>query len=108
MKRFEDKVVLVTGASDGIGKTTLQKFSEEGAVVINADILVAEGIDVIEEVRKSGGKGLFVKTDVSKEDEVKKLVDVVVGEYGRLDVAYNNAGVEEPNPGKIHTIAEKD
>lgn len=108
MNRFEKKVVLVTGASDGIGRTTLLKFAEEGATVINGDILVEKGLEVIEQVKKSGGKGLFVKTDVSKLDEVKNLVDTIVKEYGCLNIAFNNAGIEEPNPGKIHTIKEED
>ena len=108
MKRFEDKVVLITGASDGIGRTTLLKFAEEGATVINGDILVEKGQDVIDQVVKSGGKGLFVKTDVSKADEVKILVEQTVKEFGRLDIAFNNAGIEEPNPGKIHTLEEED
>ncbi len=108
MKRFEDKVVIVTGASDGIGRTTLLKFAEEGAIVINGDILIEKGQDVIDQVVKSGGKGLFVKTDVSKADEVKNLVEETVKEFSRLDIAFNNAGIEEPNPGKIHTLKEED
>jgi len=108
MKRFENKIVLITGASDGIGKTTLLKFAEEGAIVINADILIEKGKEVIEQVNKSGGKGIFIPTDVSKSNEVKNLIDVIIQEYGRLDIAFNNAGIEEPNPGKLHTIEEKD
>jgi NAD(P)-dependent dehydrogenase (short-subunit alcohol dehydrogenase family) len=107
-KRFEGKVVLITGGSAGIGRTTLLKYSEEGAKVINADIMVKEGQEAVEEVRKNGGEALFVKTDVSVEKEVEALLKTIVEKFGRLDIAFNNAGIEEPNPGKMHTLEEKD
>lgn len=104
---FRDKVVLVTGASTGIGHTTLLAFAKEGAKVINADIMVKEGNEVVEMVKKVGGKALFIKTDVSNANEVKSMVEKIVEKFGRLDCAFNNAGIEEQEPGKIADITEE-
>lgn len=105
MKRFEDKVVLVTGASTGIGRATLQAFSKEGATVINADILEREGEELIREIKVSGDEGLFIKTDVSQPDQIEKMIQTIMGKYGRLDIAFNNAGVEEPEMCKMADIS---
>jgi len=107
MKRFEGKIVLVTGASAGIGRAALLAFADEGATVINADISEKPGQEVIDEIIKQGGQGFFVKTDVSKHDQVKKLVEIIIEKYGRLDVAFNNAGVEEPLMCKLADISEE-
>jgi NAD(P)-dependent dehydrogenase (short-subunit alcohol dehydrogenase family) len=107
MNRFEDKVVLVTGASAGIGKATLEAFANEGAIVINADISEETGEKIIGNIKGMGGKGLFVKTDVSSHDQVKRLISTIVATYGRLDIAFNNAGVEEPLMCKMAEITEE-
>lgn len=104
MNRFTDKVVLVTGASAGIGRATLQAFAGEGATVINADILAQEGEKLIKNIQQSGGKGLFVKTDVSQPDQVENLIKTIVNAFGKLDIAFNNAGVEEPQMCKLADI----
>lgn len=106
--RFQDKVVLVTGASEGIGRTTLLRFHEEGAKVINADKNESAGKDIVAKIRANGGESMFVKTDVSQEIQVKNLIKKIVDRFGRLDVAFNNAGIEEPNPGPIHTLESSD
>lgn len=107
MKRFEGKTILVTGASAGIGRATLLAFANEGAIVINADISEKLGQEVIDEIQEHGGQGLFVKTDVSKHDQVKKLIEIIIEKYGRLDIAFNNAGVEEPQMCKLADISEE-
>lgn len=107
MKRFAGKIVLVTGASAGIGRATLLAFADEGATVINADISEVAGQEVIGEIQQQGGQGIFQKTDVSKHDQVKKLIETIVDRYGRLDVAFNNAGVEEPQMCKLADISEE-
>ncbi len=107
MERFEGKIVLVTGASAGIGRATLLAFADEGAIVINADISEKLGQEVIEEIQEHGGQGLFVKTDVSKHDQVKKLIEIIIEKFGRLDIAFNNAGVEEPQMCKLADISEE-
>lgn len=108
MERFQEKVVLVTGASAGIGKTTLLRFAEEGAKVINAVIDEAVVAEVVNQVNTNGGDAVFVRTDVSDEDQVENLLAKIIEKYGRMDIAFNNAGIQEPNPGPIHTLTESD
>ena len=93
---FEDKVALVTGGSSGIGRSTALAFAKEGAKVVVADVLVAEGKETVQMIKQTGGQAIFVKTDVTREDEVKTLIEKAVETYGRLDCAFNNAGVNEP------------
>jgi NAD(P)-dependent dehydrogenase (short-subunit alcohol dehydrogenase family) len=92
-KRFEDKVVLITGATAGIGKVTALAFAREGARVVVTGRRVDEGNAVVELIRSEGGEALFVKTDVSKTDEVRSMVARTIEAYGKLDCAFNNAGI---------------
>lgn len=94
MSRFTGKVVLVTGGTSGIGKATAIAFAKEGAKVVLSGRREKEGLAVVEEITKSGGTAHFVQADVAKEADVKRLVEATVAKYGRLDVAFNNAGVE--------------
>jgi NAD(P)-dependent dehydrogenase (short-subunit alcohol dehydrogenase family) len=91
---LEGKVGLVTGGTSGIGRETAVLFAKAGAKVVVAGRRTPEGEETIELVRSAGGDGLFVKTDVSKASEVETLVQKAVERFGRLDVAFNNAGVE--------------
>lgn len=91
---FEGKVGLVTGGTSGIGRETAVLFAKAGANVVVAGRREMEGNETIELVRAAGGDGLFVKTDVSKASEVEGLVQKAVERFGRLDFAFNNAGVE--------------
>jgi NAD(P)-dependent dehydrogenase (short-subunit alcohol dehydrogenase family) len=93
-RELEGKVGLVTGGTSGIGRETAVLFAKAGAKVVVAGRRAAEGEETIELVRAAGGDGLFVKTDVSKASEVEMLVQKAVDKFGRLDVAFNNAGVE--------------
>ena len=95
---FSGKTVLITGGTSGIGKDTAIEFAKAGANVVIAGRREAEGKAVVEEIEKTGQKGLFVKTDVSKEEDVKNLIDTTVKTFGRIDVAFNNAGVEHTGP----------
>jgi len=88
------KVALVTGASSGIGRASALAFAREGAKVAVADVSVEGGEETVSLVKKAGGDALFVKTDVAKAAEVEALVARVVQAYGRLDCAFNNAGIE--------------
>jgi NAD(P)-dependent dehydrogenase (short-subunit alcohol dehydrogenase family) len=98
-KTFENKVVLITGGTSGIGRATAVAFAREGAKVVVTGRRKAEGAETIELVEKAGVKGLFLAGDVSDEEQVKKLVATVVDHFGRLDIAVNNAGVEgTPKP----------
>jgi NAD(P)-dependent dehydrogenase (short-subunit alcohol dehydrogenase family) len=91
---LEGKVGLVTGGTSGIGRETAVLFAKAGAKVVVAGRREAEGNETIELVRAAGGDGLFVKSDVSKAAEVETLIQKVVERFGRLDVAFNNAGIE--------------
>ena len=93
-KTFENKVVLITGGTSGIGRATAVAFAREGAKVVISGRRKAEGAETVALVEKAGGKGLFVQSDVSDEAQVKSLVDTVLKEFGRLDIAFNNAGYE--------------
>ncbi len=94
MKRFTDKVALITGASSGIGRETALAFAREGAKVVIGNRREKEGKDVVAEISAAGGDALFVRTDVAKDEEVKALVDAAVETFGGLHIAFNNAGVE--------------
>jgi NAD(P)-dependent dehydrogenase (short-subunit alcohol dehydrogenase family) len=93
-KTFANKVVLVTGGTSGIGRTTAVAFAREGALVVISGRRKAEGAETVALIEKAGGKGLFVQSDVSDEAQVKALVETVVHHFGRLDIAFNNAGIE--------------
>ena len=92
--QLHDKVALITGGTSGIGRDTAIVFAKEGAKVVVAGRREAEGQETIQLIRSAGGKGLFVKTDVAKTGDVQALVQETVEEFGRLDVAFNNAGIE--------------
>jgi NAD(P)-dependent dehydrogenase (short-subunit alcohol dehydrogenase family) len=93
-KTFENKVVLITGGTSGIGRATAIAFAKEGAKVVVSGRRKAEGAETVTMVEKAGGEGLFVQADVSDEEQVKKLVETTVSHFGRLDIAFNNAGIE--------------
>jgi NAD(P)-dependent dehydrogenase (short-subunit alcohol dehydrogenase family) len=99
---FKDKVVIITGASLGIGRATALAFAKEGAKLMISDILDEEGEQLAEEIRKQGNDCIYVHCDTSKPAEVQKMVSETVNRFGRLDIAYNNAGVE----GKMSFIAD--
>ncbi|MBD2100991.1 glucose 1-dehydrogenase [Leptolyngbya sp. FACHB-261] len=93
-RRFEDKVVLITGATSGIGRGTAIAFAREGARVVFCGRRTNLGQEVEQEIRQAGGEALYVRTDVMVPDQVKNLIDTTVATYGRLDIAFNNAGYE--------------
>jgi NAD(P)-dependent dehydrogenase (short-subunit alcohol dehydrogenase family) len=98
MPTFNGKVALVTGGTSGIGKVTALAFAKAGAKVVISGRREKEGLAVVGEITKAGGTAHFVAADVSKEADVKRLVEQTVAKFGRLDIAFNNAGVESTGP----------
>jgi NAD(P)-dependent dehydrogenase (short-subunit alcohol dehydrogenase family) len=94
MKTFENKTVIVTGGASGIGKATALAFSEQGANVVVAGRRIAEGENVVREITSAGRNALFVRTDVSREEDIIALVERTLATFGALHVAFNNAGSE--------------
>jgi NAD(P)-dependent dehydrogenase (short-subunit alcohol dehydrogenase family) len=91
---LEGKVALVTGGTSGIGRETAVLFAKSGVKVVVAGRREEEGNQTVELIRAANGEGLFVQADVSKAAEVEALVQKVVEKFGRLDIAFNNAGIE--------------
>jgi len=92
--KLEGKISLVTGGTSGIGRDAAILFAKAGTKVVVAGRREKEGQETIELIRAVGGDGLFVQTDVSRASEVDGLVQKTVEKFGRLDIAFNNAGIE--------------
>jgi NAD(P)-dependent dehydrogenase (short-subunit alcohol dehydrogenase family) len=91
---LKDKVAIVTGGTSGIGRDTGVLFAKAGAKVVVAGRREAEGKETVDLIRAAGGDGMFVKGDVSRAADVQALLEKTVGKFGRVDVAFNNAGIE--------------
>lgn len=91
MNSFADKVAVITGGSSGIGKATAIAFAREGARVVIAARRQLPALETVDEIKNVGGNAVFVPTDVSKSDQVERLIASTVEAFGRLDYAFNNA-----------------
>lgn len=91
---FSGQVALVTGGAAGIGRATALAFAAEGLKVVVSDVDAAGGEGTVELIRAAGGEARFVRCDVTRDAEVKALMEAVIAAYGRLDYAFNNAGIE--------------
>lgn len=94
MKTLQDKIALVTGGTSGIGRATAIAYARAGAKVVVSGRREQEGKETVALIEKAGGTGLFVRADVAVEADVKNLVEATLRAYGRLDIAFNNAGIE--------------
>jgi len=95
---FAGKVALVTGATSGIGKATAIAFARAGAKVVVSGRREKEGTEVVRQIEKLGGDAAFVRAEIAKDADVKAMVDFTLEKFGRLDIAFNNAGVEWKGP----------
>jgi NAD(P)-dependent dehydrogenase (short-subunit alcohol dehydrogenase family) len=109
MSEFRGKVALVTGGTSGIGRAAAVAFAREGAKVVVAGRRAAEGEETVRLVRAQGSDAIFVQTDVAQEAQMKNLVGRTLEKFGRLDVAFNNAGIEHaPTPLLEQTVETYD
>jgi NAD(P)-dependent dehydrogenase (short-subunit alcohol dehydrogenase family) len=92
--RFNNKVVIVTGGASGIGLETAHQFAAEGAITIIADINLEKKAEVIAAFKERNQECVYYHADVAKTDDVKNLVNTVMRRYGKIDVLFNNAGIE--------------
>ena len=90
--QLDGKVAIVTGGSFGIGRATAIAFTQQGAKVVIVDYI--EDNETLDQIKAIGGDAIFVKCDVSKNSDVKAMVERVITKYGRIDFAFNNAGIE--------------
>ena len=103
MKRLQDKIAVITGGSGGIGKETAARLLAEGASVVLVDI-DQDALDETTKALDAGDRVLAVRSDVSNEDDVRRYVDATIERFGRIDVFFNNAGIE----GKVAPLEQQD
>jgi NAD(P)-dependent dehydrogenase (short-subunit alcohol dehydrogenase family) len=96
-RAFAGKVVLITGAGSGIGRATALAFAEAGAAVVVADIAAGAGAETVARIEAADGRARFEPVDVTQPESVQGMVERTVAAYGRLDCAFNNAGIEIEN-----------
>ncbi|MCL4377090.1 MAG: SDR family oxidoreductase [Actinobacteria bacterium] len=94
MDEFKNQSIIVTGGASGIGKATVELFASNGAQVYMADINEKDGIRLMSELNAKNQKVIFIKTNVTKFDELEILINKVITEFGKIDIIFNNAGFE--------------
>lgn len=104
--RLKGKVALITGAGRGIGRATAILFARNGAKVVVADIDSKEGEETVDLIKAAGGEATFVKVDVSKATDAERVVKATIEKYGKLDILFNNAGIELES--RVEDMSESD
>lgn len=103
--RLKDKIIIITGAGSGIGKSTAALFASEGATVIIADVQEDSGKAAVTEIEATGGNAMFISCDVTDASSTTVMADQVVNTFGRIDVLFNNAGIS--GVGAVHEVSEE-
>ncbi len=91
--RLKGKVAIVTGAGSGIGEATALTFAAEGAKVVAADVVDSAGNETVEQIRAADGDAMYIHTDVTSSNDIQRMISATIGNYGKLDVLFNNAGI---------------
>jgi NAD(P)-dependent dehydrogenase (short-subunit alcohol dehydrogenase family) len=107
MDRLKNKVAIITGGGSGIGRASCLLFAREGAKVVVADYVPDGGNETVRQIKAAGGEASFVLTDVSKSLDVQNMIAATVKTYGRVDILFNNAGIEGPSA-KLGNYKEED
>jgi NAD(P)-dependent dehydrogenase (short-subunit alcohol dehydrogenase family) len=106
--RLSKRTAIVTGGGAGIGGAIAKGYAREGAQVIVADIIPAYGEATVKEIWKSGGTAVFVEADVSKKEDIQKMIEIAVEHYGQIDILVNNAAVQLfAQEGRAHEVSEE-
>jgi NAD(P)-dependent dehydrogenase (short-subunit alcohol dehydrogenase family) len=105
--RLKDRVALITGASNGIGKETSLLFAQEGARVVVVDIDESAGTSVVQQIQQSGGEAIFCHGDVSSATDSQEMIQKCEDHFGRLDILFNNAGVMLSDDGNAESTDEE-
>ena len=103
--RLDNKTAVITGGTSGIGEATAKLFAREGANIAIVGRSEEKGDAIVKDINSFGGKAIFVKCDVSKEEDAKNMVDSVIKEFGQIDILFNNAGIVEF--GAVHELEEE-
>jgi len=107
MARLKDKVAIITGGGSGIGRATCLLFARERAKVVVADYIADGGNETVRQISTADGQAVFVQADVSKSADVRNMIGAAVRNYGRVDILFNNAGIEGPST-KLANLKEED
>ena len=106
--RLQGKVAVVTGAAVGLGRAVATRFAREGATVVAADINTRDGADAVAQIVARGDSAIFLSTDVSDEAAVAALMRTAAGQFGRIDILYNNAAVLCPDrEAPVHELSSE-
>lgn len=103
--RLNNKIALITGSGSGIGRTTALLFAKEGAKVAVVDISEEGGKQTVANIQEQGGDAIFIKADVTRAEDVEKMVNKVIDHFGKLDILFNNAGIS--GVGILHELTEE-
>jgi NAD(P)-dependent dehydrogenase (short-subunit alcohol dehydrogenase family) len=96
---IKGKVGVITGGSSGIGRATAERLAKEGARIVVADLDEAGGAETVKRIESAGGRAVFVKADVTRLEDARRMLDTAMSKFGRLDILHNNAGIGVGAPG---------